>query len=713
MSCGEQNPQASSGAPTAEPGRATARALLPLLLTVAALVCFFRLGSETLYETDEGFAGTRADSFFRHRSWVLSYDDVGETEPQFRKPPLLYWCVALLLKVLGHNTWAVRLPTALAGFLSVALLYKLVRRYADEWTACAAGLLLCAVPFAILHIRTAMLELPVAALLLAGMYSFAFLPPSPWRPVLTGLCGGAAVLIKGSGGLQALVVPLLFGLAHHRWRRRAWLESLASAAVALALPALYYLAVPAAYRERVIRDLFVGEGAKRVKLAQKAWARLAVGYEALQTLLRWHLPAAGCGLLLMAGRAFRRPRLAEWVGIAVVFLGPLLWVYAAMVPPFPRYLLPAFPLLLSFSAYFALETVSSRLSAAWLIPFAWWATNLDHRDPWQWTPTAAAAVALLGVWSGWTAAAPRRRRWLGLLLLAAIATASYNSPRAWSAHPPPAHRPQPDLVPLVRQAAAWVPEDGRLIMESRLKCHTALFYGRRAIEGHLDWLLSSVAPGETRYGIFRSDRYAALPFVRAELLAVSGAWKLVRLTAQAAPPWHGVVLVKPEERDRTARALALLDVEAEPIAEGYVIRRVPDRTGEPAAAARAWIVDAAGTRVPWERPAAARLAPGSALVLQYDAPFLCAGVDLAPADRRDELTGWVVRGDDGSGAALTLKTAAAEFTAFYTVAAGRVAKARRPAARFRFAPARVTELRIERTGATPIALADVTVWRAR
>jgi len=124
-------------------------------------------------------------------------------------------------------------------------------------------------------------------------------------------------------------------------------------------------------------------------------------------------------------------------------------------------------------------------------------------------------------------------------------------------------------------------------------------------------------------------------------------------------------------------------------------------------------VDAAGTRVPWERPAAARLAPGSALVLQYDAPFLCAGVDLAPADRRDELTGWVVRGDDGSGAALTLKTAAAEFTAFYTVAAGRVAKARRPAARFRFAPARVTELRIERTGATPIALADVTVWRAR
>ncbi len=66
-----------------------------LVFVGVAAVCFWRLGATPLYETDEGFAATRADSFYRHGTWRLSYDDVADDQPQFRKPPFesypFYW----------------------------------------------------------------------------------------------------------------------------------------------------------------------------------------------------------------------------------------------------------------------------------------------------------------------------------------------------------------------------------------------------------------------------------------------------------------------------------------------------------------------------------------------------------------------------------------------------------------------------------------------
>jgi hypothetical protein len=319
------------------------------------------------------------------------------------------------------------------------------------------------------------------------------------------------------------------------------------------------------------------------------------------------------------------------------------------------------------------------------------------------------------VWSGWTREQPRRRLLASALLAAAIAAASYRSPAAWTLHEPPVYGPKPELLPLVARAAECVPENERLIVESRVKCHTILFYGRRAIDGSELWLLSKVAPGETRYSIFLGEHPPRLPFVRRELVDRAGRWKLFRLTVEAGDrPWGGILLAKPDQRDALANTMALLNVGVEPFDNGFILRRIPESPALPAGPGRGerFAVTAAGVRNVWDRAPSARiLQKGDAVVWRYARPIACGGVDLYPESRRAAMSGWLIQGRDAAGGTWRdLKRVDGSFEPYYTVSDGRVRRASRGAVRVRFDPVDVTELRIERTDAAPIAISDAQVF---
>jgi len=688
-----------------------------LVFVGVACVCFFKLGSTTITETDEGFAGTRADSFLRHGSWALSYDDVNDDQPQFRKPPLLYWLVAVLLTVVGHGTWAVRLPTAAAGFLSAWLLFRLARRPLGDRAALCAALLTCAVPLFVLHIRTAMLEVPVIACLLAGIAAAHLLPETWWRPVVVGLCGGAALMIKGPGGIMAAAVPVLLGLAHQRLRPRAWVEGLVAVAVALALPALWYLAIPHAHRGRVFSELIVGETAKRVRAGEGAWLRLRTGGGVLADMLRWHLPAAACGMALALARGWRNRDLREWLGASLVVTVPLLWAYAAMVPPYPRYLLPAVPFLLSFSAYFALEAVTGRAAGLLLLPFAAASATMGAADPWRWAPAAAAAAAFVAVWTGWAPDRPHRRLAVGGALLAAIAGASWISPTALSLPLPPHQQPRPELVPLLRQASALIPENERLIVEKGPTVHTMLFYGRRAIQTHDLWLFNAIAGRAVRYGVFREDVLGGIPGIRQEEVGRSGSWRLTRLTVdQGDRPLVGVLFAEQHRRSATANALESLGVGFEPFRRGFLVRNIPDDDGSevPALSQRRRLLLASGAARPGDPgPGPVTIGAGEAVELTFPSPRRIVGVDILPAGRQGELGGWVVEAAEGDGPWSELRRIDGPLEPLITVAGSRMGKERLPAARARFSAITADRLKVVRTAAEPIAVEQVRVLESR
>jgi 4-amino-4-deoxy-L-arabinose transferase-like glycosyltransferase len=65
----------------------------------------------------------------------------GELVPFWGKPPLFFWLDAASIKCFGPNAFAVRLPSALCGFLLVLLIYFILRRYRDKDTAFTAAVI--------------------------------------------------------------------------------------------------------------------------------------------------------------------------------------------------------------------------------------------------------------------------------------------------------------------------------------------------------------------------------------------------------------------------------------------------------------------------------------------------------------------------------------------------------------------------------------------
>jgi dolichyl-phosphate-mannose--protein O-mannosyl transferase len=162
-------------------------------------------------------------------------------------PPLGNWMIGAGIKAFGYEAFGWRVAAALAGILTVTLLYLLVRRLlrgAVPGSAATAGAFVAAALLAgdflhLVHSRVAMLDVFVTLFVVAAVL-FAVLdrdrerrpawdrsPPGwlkglalgrPWR-LLAGASIGAAVAVKWSGayiGLAVIVLILLWELVARR-----------------------------------------------------------------------------------------------------------------------------------------------------------------------------------------------------------------------------------------------------------------------------------------------------------------------------------------------------------------------------------------------------------------------------------------------------------------------------------------------------------------
>lgn len=103
-----------------------------LLLVLA----FGFLGSRPLWEPDEGRYTNVAITMLESGNWIdpMRNDDTGH----WSKPPATYWALASSFGVFGLNTWAARLPSALAWLACVLLVWLTARRLADGTQTLAA-----------------------------------------------------------------------------------------------------------------------------------------------------------------------------------------------------------------------------------------------------------------------------------------------------------------------------------------------------------------------------------------------------------------------------------------------------------------------------------------------------------------------------------------------------------------------------------------------
>lgn len=110
------------------------------LFLLTALLFFFALGNHQLQGSTEARVAGIAMEMHLDDDWVTPRLF---GEPFLEKPPLSLWLDAGAMRVFGVSPWAVRLASAVAGLLSVMVLYGMLRRFGRPKTvAWTAGILL-------------------------------------------------------------------------------------------------------------------------------------------------------------------------------------------------------------------------------------------------------------------------------------------------------------------------------------------------------------------------------------------------------------------------------------------------------------------------------------------------------------------------------------------------------------------------------------------
>ena len=229
-----------------------------VLLVVLVMAAFFGcLGSVELWGKREQRAAAEAIDTVEHNHWLVAEI---QGRPRLEKPPLPRWSIAVLMKLMGRrDEWMVRLPGAVAGALTIALIYALGLRVRDRELALAASFVLCSTAFFVGEMRQASNDTLLALFTTLALFA-------AWRTIEA--CGGptrskcwvtvfyAALglgfLTKGPIILLLVAVTLLPYLAFQR--RFSWgLRRLASAwgmlifvAVALCWPVVVLLQDPTA-----------------------------------------------------------------------------------------------------------------------------------------------------------------------------------------------------------------------------------------------------------------------------------------------------------------------------------------------------------------------------------------------------------------------------------------------------------------------------------
>jgi 4-amino-4-deoxy-L-arabinose transferase-like glycosyltransferase len=122
--------------PLAPPGKkrwfARHRFALGGILLISIIMNFYELGKNGFGSYYPAAIRSMLDSW--HNFFFVSYDPGGFVS--IDKPPVGFWLEAASAKIFGFNSVSILLPQALAGVLSVWLLYYLVRRHFGVVAGC-------------------------------------------------------------------------------------------------------------------------------------------------------------------------------------------------------------------------------------------------------------------------------------------------------------------------------------------------------------------------------------------------------------------------------------------------------------------------------------------------------------------------------------------------------------------------------------------------
>jgi 4-amino-4-deoxy-L-arabinose transferase-like glycosyltransferase len=198
---------------------------LGAILLLGAFLRFYRLGSDSIGNTY--YAATVQSMLTSWRNFFFGAFEPGGSV-SVDKPPLAFWIQSLSAYLLGLNGFALALPQALAGVLSIALVYRLVRRPFGAGAGLLAALALAVTPVTVSTERNNTMDgLLVFVLLLAAWAFLRAVRGGRLRYLLLGAflagLGFNIKMLQAFLPLPAFYAVYLLGAPHGWWKRIAHL----------------------------------------------------------------------------------------------------------------------------------------------------------------------------------------------------------------------------------------------------------------------------------------------------------------------------------------------------------------------------------------------------------------------------------------------------------------------------------------------------------
>lgn len=240
-------------------GTSTGRDLL-LLCAFGGALFGLGLGSHDLWNPNEPIYGQAVVEMSRAGDWLLPRVN-GLVFAE--KPILYYWLALVAAKACGGiSEWTLRLPAALGGIASVALMYLLVLPYAGARRARIAAVLLATTHMIFLGSRTIQMDILVEATTLAVLLFVSRAVDhggSPWASwAAAGTAAGLGFLAKGPVGWACPGIVLAGYLAStRRLRRLVSPPALAAAGIAVAVAFPWYGMLWARGETGILREVLV------------------------------------------------------------------------------------------------------------------------------------------------------------------------------------------------------------------------------------------------------------------------------------------------------------------------------------------------------------------------------------------------------------------------------------------------------------------------
>lgn len=358
----------------------TTRSLLflyiSILLAGACALWVWNYGLWDLEGADEGRYVQVAKELLGRSNWLLL---TVNGEPYDQKPPLPFWILAGMLRLAGGEvtSWAMRLPSVLAGIAAVLLVFDIGRARWGARAGFLSGLILLTAPLFARQTPTARLDVIFTAWITLSAWAWLSAPAgqmnsrlSPGRICVLWLGLAGAFFTKGPLALIA-VLGMLLG---ESWGSRSW-SAWRSTRPLIGLPFVLGLIGLWLWSQHIL----VGEEFVGNQLATGTIKRLMEGahenppwYYALTLLEDVFYPWL---FFLIPGLVYlwrnRREGLPEGIRPLIFWILPTLLVLHVATGKRTQYLLPILPAMALLTGWYIDRHFLERVLPAWAYRLTW------------------------------------------------------------------------------------------------------------------------------------------------------------------------------------------------------------------------------------------------------------------------------------------------------------------------------------------------------